>query len=126
MRKVTREIANAFARKRSRTIGNTHTDGESVWLHGNEIARRVNFDGREALALTMAGWPTVTTRERLNGIAEDWFDERPFFQSKHEQYCETVDRLRIDDRDWLIFTRDDLGKVHFARVDRRDFYEMFD
>ena len=39
MRKITQKIANAFANGESLKIANTETDGRSVWLHGNEIAR---------------------------------------------------------------------------------------
>ena len=41
------------------------TNGKEVYLHGNKIAWRSSGNGLE---LTLAGWPTVTTRERLNAI----------------------------------------------------------
>lgn len=66
MRKVTREIIEAWARGDSRTSGNTATNGDSIWLHGNAIAWKTG--DADVIALTLAGWPTVTTRERLNGI----------------------------------------------------------
>ena len=66
MRKVTAEIVKAWARGESRTIGNTSTDGDSIWLHGNPIAWKTG--DADIIALTLAGWPTVTTRERLNGV----------------------------------------------------------
>jgi len=65
MRKVTQDIRNAFMAGQSRTIGNTHTDGQAVWLHGNKIVER-RTDG---IYFTLAGWNTPTTRERVNGIA---------------------------------------------------------
>lgn len=67
-RKITKEIATAWISRRPLKRGNTRTDGRSVWLHGNLIA------WREAEPLTwcftLAGWPTVTTRERLNGLLD--------------------------------------------------------
>ena len=65
MRKVTRNIVEAWARGDSLTSGNTSTNGFEIYLHGNEIACKCEGD---IIALTLAGWPTVTTRERLNGI----------------------------------------------------------
>ena len=64
MRKVTKDICNAFMAKQARTIGNSHTDGQGLYLHGNLIA--YHKDG--AVMVSNAGWPTVTTRERLNGL----------------------------------------------------------
>ena len=64
MRKVTKETVGAFMRHERRTVGNTHTDGEKLYLHGNMIACHTP----EGIVVTLAGWPTVTTRERLNGI----------------------------------------------------------
>jgi hypothetical protein len=68
MRKVTREIVQAWANYQSKTIGNTSTDGQSIYLHGNRIAWR---ETASRFGTTLAGWNTVTTRERLNGLL--WF-----------------------------------------------------
>lgn len=48
-------------------------------LHGNTIARRF-FQSRK-LEITDAGWPTRTTRERLNGLPGVCV-----FQKNHTQY----------------------------------------
>jgi hypothetical protein len=82
MRKITREIAEAFIDGRSLRIDNSETDGMSLWLHGNLIARK---DG-ECIVMTLAGWPTPTTRERLNGVCELVDGSRPFFQRDNEQF----------------------------------------
>ena len=66
MRKVTREIVQAWARGDSLTVGNTCTDGDTIWLHGNAIVWKTG--DADVIALTLAGWNTVTTRERLNGV----------------------------------------------------------
>jgi len=64
MRKVTKQIREAFMNGNTQTVGNTHTDGNSVWLFGNKIITKQ--DGK--IIWTMAGYPTKTTQERLNGI----------------------------------------------------------
>ena len=66
MRKVTRNIVEAWARGKCCTNGNTATNGDSIWLHGNAIAWKTS--DADIIALTLAGWNTVTTRERLNGV----------------------------------------------------------
>lgn len=64
MRKVTQDICNAFENRTPRTCGNSHTNGTTLYLHGNAIAEH-RHDG---LWVTSAGWQTVTTKERLNGL----------------------------------------------------------
>ena len=64
MRQVTREIVDAFYNRVTRTIGNSSTDGKTLFLHGNAIA-----EWREdGLYITNARWFSVTTKERLNGL----------------------------------------------------------
>lgn len=65
MRKITMEIVNAFQNSRSLKIGNSRTDGESMWLFDNKIAE-IRRDG---LWITNAGWNSSTTKERLNGLS---------------------------------------------------------
>jgi len=65
MRKITREIVNAFQNSRSLRIGNSYTNGEALWLFGNKIAE-IRRDG---LWITNAGWKSKTTKERLNGLS---------------------------------------------------------
>lgn len=64
MRKITREIVNAFQNSRSLRIGNSRTDGERLWLFDNKIAE-IRRDG---LWISNAGWDSRTTYERLNGL----------------------------------------------------------
>ena len=65
MRKVTERIKRAFEQGKALKLGNTETDGDTVWLFGNEIIRRDNVG---TVWATLAGWNTPTTRERVNGI----------------------------------------------------------
>lgn len=64
MRKCTQQIREAFRNGQTQTVGNTHTDGQSVWLFDNKIITKQNGQ----IIWTLAGYPTKTTQERLNGI----------------------------------------------------------
>lgn len=64
MRKITREIVAAFMNRETKKIGNSHTDGTALYLHGNKIAVHVKC----GIEVTTASWNTPTTRERLNGL----------------------------------------------------------
>ncbi|REK56919.1 MAG: hypothetical protein DWQ49_09430 [Bacteroidetes bacterium] len=74
MRKITRQIKKAFERREAKTVGNTTTDGDSVWIHGNKIVQRK--DG--VVMGSLAGWNTPTTRERVNGITGLGFYQKNF------------------------------------------------
>jgi len=63
-RKITRMVCAAFMAQMSLRHGNSNTDGKSLFLHGNKIAKWEN--GK--VWVTTARWDTVTTRERLNGL----------------------------------------------------------
>lgn len=123
MRKVTRNAAAAFLAGQDFRQGNTevlhvHPAGSPACrclfkLHGNTIAE--TLDGGRTLRLTLAGWPTPTTRERLNGLLDAWLG-RPtftgFFQRDHEQRfgwgigpgAKFVD-VPVADREWLTLDR---------------------
>ena len=66
MRRVTKEIKEAFEQGKAKKVGKTETDGQTVWLHGNAIVKR---DPDGLVRWSLAGWNTPTTRERVNGIA---------------------------------------------------------
>ena len=83
MRKITKDIANAWVARKPRQIGNTMTDGKSVYLHGNLIATR--HDNPLRWDFTLAGWNTVTTRERLNGLLSAIGAERAAFVQRKGQ-----------------------------------------
>ena len=66
MRKITREICSAFEAGHKKTISNSHTDGMSLWLHGNKIAEK-RSDG---IYISDGGYPlSMTTKERLKYFA---------------------------------------------------------
>ena len=69
MRKVTATIVGAFLAHHPAAAGNNNnTDGEALFLHGHEIARHGEHDSAAGVFLTLAGWNTSTTKERLRGV----------------------------------------------------------
>lgn len=65
MRKVTATVVGAFLQRRPAKMGNTRTDGDTLYLHENAIAR---WAAPGELRVTLAGWDTPTTRNRLNAL----------------------------------------------------------
>jgi hypothetical protein len=88
MRKVTEKTVRAFLNGRSITIGNTTTDGQSLYLHGNRIAMRDGVTGE--IWLSTCGWNTITTRERLNGILKMSNNFQRVFQEKGKLYIRVI------------------------------------
>ena len=67
MRKVTEQVVHAFLNGKKKTVDNTSTDGQAIYLHGNKIVRRTE-DGN--IEISDAGWGhSSTTRERLRAFA---------------------------------------------------------
>ena len=83
MRGVTQKVTAAWQQGKRKTVGNTSTDGRSIYLHGNCIARQED-DGR--IYITDAGWQTLTTRERLNGILRALNIRAAVYQKNHALY----------------------------------------
>ena len=99
MRKITKQIGDAYHAGSARRIDNTETDGQSVWLHGNRIIYRDSI-GRSWF--TLAGWPTPTTRERLQIVVR-------VHQSKHLQYWNNTE---LDSDRWYRVENDRLESSH--------------
>lgn len=76
MRKITKEVVAAFMLKSEKHIGNTYTRAGALYLHGNMIARWTDYDSR--IEVSLAGWDTPTTKERLNGIPGVQFHTKNF------------------------------------------------
>lgn len=107
MRKITRNAAAALREGRTFKEKNTEVfkerDGTfALSLHGNIVAA-VKHDTR-ALALSLCGWNTPTTRERLNGVLST-FGVRGagFFQRDHAAWYRDEEgrEHEIDPRDVL-------------------------
>ncbi len=65
MRQETETIARAWASRTPAKFARTRTDGERVWLHESVIAAWAEADTAH---VTLAGWDTPTTRDRVNGV----------------------------------------------------------
>jgi hypothetical protein len=71
MRKITREAVDAFYGGYNMKNGNTVVKDGAMYLYGSKIAEFAslfNNDGNATINITLAGWNTNTTRERLNGL----------------------------------------------------------
>jgi hypothetical protein len=77
MRKVTQQICTAFLKRQPAVRGNTRTDGTTLWLYDNAIAQWRNEQsehhgypshGAGEVWITLAGWPTPLTFDRLRGL----------------------------------------------------------
>ena len=87
MRAETRKIMTAFLAGKSAISARSRTDGSNVYLHGNRIAwREPNGD----ICMTLAGWGTTTTRDRLNGLCELHMGKRPYSQRKGYQFFDDM------------------------------------
>ena len=74
MNKTTKSAATHLINGENWGGGNTTVHGNQMMLFGNIIAK---IEGHE-LWVNKAGWPTLTTHERLNGLCEMWCGARPF------------------------------------------------
>ena len=81
-----------------------------LYLHDNVIARQIINDRKPGLwssklRITLAGWPTAVTRERLNGLLTEMGKREGVWQHNHEQYYGThEDNKVIDSSEWITVT----------------------
>ena len=72
MRKITKETVYAFENNEKFKKQNMVVNELGMYLHNHKIAEfvsRIRFeDGNKNINITLAGWNTNTTRERLNGL----------------------------------------------------------
>ena len=71
MRKITTEAVHAFENNKNYRNTNTEVMGQGYFLHGHKIAEHNSLfsnDGNKSINITLSGWNTNTTRERLNGL----------------------------------------------------------
>jgi hypothetical protein len=85
MKKVSEDIASAFLQGKSKKIKNTQTNGDQVYLYGNMIA---GHDENGNKFVTLAGWQTVTTRDRINAILEKLGANARFVQRNGEAFID--------------------------------------
>jgi len=91
MRKITSQSVDAFDNEYRFSQGNTTVSdcGAEIqeWylkLHNNLIAKKIVFVNE--LWITDAGWQTVTTKERLNGVLSRLTFDWGLFQKKGKWY----------------------------------------
>jgi hypothetical protein len=93
MRKESLKIARAFAAGVAASAARTSTDGQAMFLHGNRIAQR-EADG--SIWVTLAGWGTVTTRDRVNTLCHVLGSGVRFYQRNHVQRVSFPDGADFD------------------------------
>ena len=101
MREIEKRMIKAIKSKKNFRCTNTDVqwsgDFCKVYLHDNLIATlEVGFLSVDQMKLTLCGWPTPTTRMRLNALCEGLLGERPFTQRKGVQYFRE-DPIESDD-----------------------------
>lgn len=88
MSKVTEKAAQALRDQRKMVSGNTRVEFDNVtarmFLHGNFIAGYCKELNR--LIIRDAGWKTVTTKDRLNGILETFGSKMYIRQHDYKWY----------------------------------------
>ena len=99
MRQETQKIMSAFLRGQKASAARTNTDGNTVWLHGNKIAQRSEGD---FVDFSLAGWPTVTTRDRINGLLQLSGSDYRVFQKNGTQFLTNGETVReLGDSEWV-------------------------
>ena len=99
MRKITQQSVAAFMAAGRLSSGNmtvtTSPDPDTgnpitdMLLHGNLIARGGVMAGQRRIVITDAGWQTVTTKERLNGLLSAFAPGYGLFQKDFAWYLDT-------------------------------------
>lgn len=94
MRKITQQSCLAFAQgnnfSKDNTVVNIYGSDIKMLLHGHEIASK----SIEGLQLTLAGYPTIITRERLNGLLMTLGICGKFYQKNEKQFFEINGNIR--------------------------------
>lgn len=95
MRKISKEVCTAFLQGKSFRKGNSGAGKFALYLHDNKIARKHKIVGDTVIYATLAGWPTPTTRERLNTLCSLLNIKSRFFQKGRKQffYDEITDNI---------------------------------
>lgn len=94
MRKITRQAVDALLTHTPLYMSNTQvqlsvTDGDTrMYLHGNLIAKHTS-DGK--LMVRDAGWQTMTTKERLNGLGAGIYQKDFVWYIGDTAWCDLTD-----------------------------------
>lgn len=60
MRKVSEQIARAFLNGQAKSVGNSSTDGKQLFLHGNLIARKDDYQDSRYGPRILRKWMHLT------------------------------------------------------------------
>ena len=85
MRKITKESVKALFNNDNLNKQNMCVSNGVMKLHGNDIAWLEDTAHGKTITISDAGWDTVTTKERLNGIL-DYLDLGKIFQKDFVWY----------------------------------------
>lgn len=104
MRKVSETVVKAFLTGKEKRVGNTYTNGNALFLHGNMIAYKKGLE----MNVSTAGWGAVTTRDRLNCL----FSFLPsfgyevhvtsVFQRKGSSYFAMTNGINVSCDGWVV------------------------
>ncbi len=108
MRVTARRLVEAFRAGKSKTVGNSsvemNPDHSVVFrLHGNAI---LDISPEGKVSISLADWPTVTTRSRVNDLLYGLGVDASVSQEHFNQYLE-VGAVRDDmlAREWYLVGR---------------------
>ena len=86
MRKRTKITAEAFLNHTKKSSGNCCSTGDDYVLHGHSIAWWSYGREKPEIHFNLRGYPTVTTRDRINGILELLASQYRVRQRDYTQY----------------------------------------
>ena len=67
--------ATAFVKGKQASCHNSRTDGQTYWLHGHPIARKIEGG---SVIVSWCGWYTRTTASHLNAVAKAYGSNERF------------------------------------------------
>ena len=108
MRQRTTNTVKAFLNHTKKASGNCQSTGEDYLLHGHAIAWWNYGSVKPEIHFNMRGYPTVTTRDRINGILELSGSSYRVCQRDFEQYIINRKGLLIKIPDDGTFTVPDM------------------
>ena len=93
MRKESVRICQAFIDGKTARAARTWTNGTMMFLHDNPIAVwdvDARARGKRVLHLCCCGWPSVTTKDRLNTLLRLLGLRAGYFTHKHQLYFGSI------------------------------------
>lgn len=82
MSKQNREVIRAFLRGQAARSANTFTEGSTLYLYKSPIVRRHTFGYK----VSLCGYPTPTTRDRLNTFFQEAGLDYKVYQRQGQNY----------------------------------------